>query len=47
MIKSETHNILLMSIWICTNCDMSMTLAENITNVSCPNYDKKMTQISE
>jgi len=47
MIKSEIHNILLMPIWICTNCDMPMTLAENITNVSCPNCGKKMTQISE
>ena len=47
MIKLKIHNILLMPIWICTNCDMSMTLTENITNVSCPNCGKKMTQISE
>ena len=44
MIKSKIHNILPMPIWICTNCDMSMTLAENISNVSYPNWGKKMTQ---
>jgi len=35
-----------MPTWNCTNCEMPMTLVENITNVSCPNCGKRMIEVS-
>ena len=31
--------------WNCANCNMPMTLAEQNTNVKCPNCGKKMIEV--
>ncbi len=36
-----------MPTWNCTNCEMPMTLVENITNVTCPNCGKRMIEVSD
>ncbi len=36
-----------MPTWNCKNCNMPMTLVENITNVACPHCGKKMVEVSD
>ena len=34
-----------MHTWNCSDCDMPMTLLENVTNVTCPNCGKRMFEV--
>jgi len=36
-----------MPTWNCKNCDMPMTLQENIVDVPCPHCGRKMVQVSD